>query len=661
MTKRRYILIGIPATCILAIIVSLVISQPRKYTKNQKENPTAKESPQIPAEAHGISNKDSITQTVRNLSVPNYDEKGKEVLVMRGKNTFLLSNNIYKIIEPEIEVLDSANTESGTQSVLITSDSGEMDNTSNEGYLSDNVVVHLDPETQLNTDYLRYLPEKKYVYTDDPVTINGKGVKIVGQGCEIDLINKKMWIKKDAEMEMDGIKNDLFFLSKDSASQNDAQTSSEDTIHPGETGTTEIPLEKTFIRSSGQLIFDRNTDTNIMTFNDNVEVRKGRSTVFSDKLVVYLDPETRQTKQAIASGNVLASQGTKIAKGSFLTWDVNTQSAILEDTRKAEFVKDDLNIDALKMIFYKDANKIDVPSSGNLNAKIKGKADKKKTPAAKEKTENNISVKWEGKMNFQEETREASFEKGIEVKREESTLLCDNLNVTFNDHDYSLQTLNATEKIHIIDKRGNLFSEAVGDHATWDAKNKVTTLRGQPFAILREGNKRQILSPRVLFYEDGKSVLCEGNGSLYEKGDETLSKEDDGESDIKVNWSKKMLYNDELKKASFYGEAEVTQGGQKLNADQIDTYLNNNKKINKIIATGNVYFYSKGLEGSEGLGSLLTWDLIQNIALLTGSPKAELRKEGSRTFSEKVYFDMAGKRVTWEGRPHWQLISKEKK
>ena len=111
--------------------------------------------------------------------------------------------------------------------------------------------------------------------------------------------------------------------------------------------------EKTFIRSSGQLIFDRNTDTNIMTFNDNVEVKKGSSTVFSDKLVVYLDPETRQTKQAIASGNVLASQGTKIAKGSFLTWDVNTQSAILEDTHKAEFVKDDLNIDALKMIFIK--------------------------------------------------------------------------------------------------------------------------------------------------------------------------------------------------------------------------------------------------------------------------------------------------------------------
>ena len=660
MTIRRYILIGIPAACVLAIIVSLVISQPRKGTKSQKENPASKESPQIPGQAQDISGKDSITQTVQNLSVPNYDEKGKEILTMRGKSTYLLSSNIYKITDPEIEVMDSANTENGTQSVLITSDSGEMNNTSNEGYLSDNVVVHLDPETQLNTDYLRYLPEKKFVYTDDPVTINGKGLKIVGQGCEIDLINKKMWIKKDAEMEMDGVKNDLFFLSKDNTPQNDASASQEDAVHSGETGAKETPLEKTFIRSSGQLIFDRNTDTNIMTFNDNVEVKKGSSTVFSDKLIVYLDPETKQTKQAIASGNVLASQGTKIAKGSSLTWDVNTQSAILEDTHKAEFVKDDLNIDALKMIFYKDTSKIDVPSSGSLKAEIKEKTDKKKTAVDKGKAKSNINVKWEGKMNFQEETREASFEKGIEVKREGSTLLCDNLNVTFNDRDYNLQTLKATEKIHIIDKRGTLFSEAVGDQATWDAKNKVTTLRGQPFAILREGNKRQILAPRVLLYEDGNSVLCEGNGSLYEKGDEALSKEGSEATDIKVNWSKKMLYNDVLKKASFYGEAQVTQGGQKMNGDQIDTYLNNDKKINKIIATDNVYFFSEGLNGSEGLGSLLTWDLIQNVALLTGSPKAELRKEGSRTFSEKVYFDMAGKRVTWEGRPHWQLISKEK-
>ncbi|MEP9411099.1 MAG: LPS export ABC transporter periplasmic protein LptC [Candidatus Brocadia sp.] len=644
MTIRRYIFIGIPAACILSIIISLVIYNPKKEVGNQKENPAPNRH------ASNLAGTATVTQAVQGLTMPNYDEEGKEVVIMRGENTLLLNDNVYKIIAPEIEVLDSANTESGTQSILITSNIGEMNKTSDEGYLSDNVVVHLDAETQLNTDYLRYLPEKKFVYTDDPVVINGKGVKISGLGCEIDLINRKMWIKKDAEMEMDGVKNDLFFLSQDTA-QDDS----------GGNDTRKTPLEKTLIRSSGQLVFDRHPDANIMTFNDNVEVKKGSSTVFSDKLVVFLDPETKRTKQAIASGNVLASQGTKIAKGSFLTWDVNTQSAILEDAQKAEFVENSLNIDALKMIFYKDTGKIDVPTPGSLKTTVKEKREGKKTLAETKKDDKNISVKWEGKMNFRDDTREANFEKNVEVRKENSTLLCNNLKVTFNDHNYNLQTLKATEKIHIIDKKGNLFNEAVGDHVTWDAKNRVTIIRGQPFALLREGNKRQILAPRVLFYEDGNRILCEGRGSLYEKTEEKFSGENTEETDIKVNWTKKMIYNDALKKASFYEVVEVTKGGEKLNGDQIDAYMDSNGKISKIIATGNVYFFSKSLSGSEGFGSIFTWDLVKNAALLTGNPKAELRKEGSRTFSEKVYFDMAENRVTWEGRPHWQIISQETK
>ena len=654
MTIRRYILIGIPVACMISIIVSLVTFHPGKDTKNQKENPASKEASPSQKQIENISGTNTVTQTVQGLTMPSYDEKGKEVVVMRGENTILMNNDVYKIISPEIEVLDSAGAESGTQSVLITSDIGEMNNASNEGYLSENVVVHLDPETQLNTEYLRYSPEKKFVYTDDPVTINGNGVKITGQGCEIDLTNKKMWIKKDAEMEMDGIKNDLFFLSNESATRT-MQISTENTTCPEKAKDEGTPTpEKTFIRSNGQLIFDRKPDAKIMTFNDNVVVKKGSSTVFSDKLVIFLDPETKQTKQAIASGNVLASQGTKIAKGGALTWDVNTQSAILEDSHNAEFVKDDLNIDALKMIFYKNTGKIDVPSPGSLISKINEKADTKKNSVKSGETDNNINVKWEGNMNFFDETREASFEKNIEVKRENSTMFCDKLDVTFNKDTYDLQTMAATQKIHIIDKKNSLYSEAVGDRVTWDTKNRVTVLTGQPFALLRQGNKRQIFAPRVLFFEDGNSILCEGSGNLYEKGIENTE-----ETDIKVIWVKKMHYSNTLKKASFYEDVEVTRDGQKLNGDQVDAYLDDNQRINKIISTGNVYFLSKALDGSEGLGSLLTWDLVKNVALLTGKPKAELRKEGSRTYSEKVYFNIAGNRVTWEGRPHWQLITKE--
>ncbi|OQY99974.1 MAG: LPS export ABC transporter periplasmic protein LptC [Candidatus Brocadia sp. UTAMX2] len=654
MTKRRYVLIGIPVACLLSIIVSLILSESKEEPRSAKQNPSpSRQLQNIPG-----AGTETVTQAVAGLTMPSYDEQGKEVVIMRGENTFLLNDNVYKIVTPEIEVRDYSQSEEGTQSVFITSRAGEMNSISDEGSLSDNVVIHFDPDTRLDTDYLRYLPEKEFVCTDEPVTIHGKGIKIVGQGCEIDLVSKKMWIKRDAEMEMDGIKNDLFFLSTDDTSPTE-QPEEAHLPSSDENGTQKTPFEKTVIRSSGQLIFDRQSESNIMTFNDHVKIQKGSSTVFSDKLVIFLDPQTKQTRQAIASGNVLASQGTKIAKGSFLTWDVNTQSAILEDTQKAEFAKDDLNIDAQKIIFYKDTGKIDIPSPGNLKAKIKEKSGKKKAGAGTGTDDNTISVKWEGKMNFLDNTREASFEKDIEVQKENSTLLCDNLNVKFSGGDFTIQSFKATDKIHIIDKRDDLFSEAVGDRATWDAKNKVTILRGQPFALLREGDRRQILVPRVLFYEDGKTVLCEGKGSLYERGEGNLPNQSAEETDIKVTWAKKMMYYDTLRKVSFYEEAEATRGGQKLQADQIDAYLGNDQNIHKIIATGNVYFSSKRLENSEGFGSLFTWDLIQNVALLTGNPKAELRKGGSRTFSEKVYFNMAENQVSWEGRPHWQIMSNE--
>ena len=34
--------------------------------------------------------------------MPSYDEKGKEILVLRGENTILLNDNVYKIIAPKL-------------------------------------------------------------------------------------------------------------------------------------------------------------------------------------------------------------------------------------------------------------------------------------------------------------------------------------------------------------------------------------------------------------------------------------------------------------------------------------------------------------------------------------------------------------------------------
>lgn len=175
MTTRRYILIGIPIACILSIIVSIVISKPKGELKSAKRNtPSARQLQNVSG-----NSKDTVTQTVQGLTMPSYDEQGKEVIIMRGENTILLNDNVYKIISPEIEVTDSANTGDGTQSVFITSENGEMNKTSEEGYLSDNVVIHFDPDTRLNTDSLRYLPEKSLFVRTNPLPFMGKAQKLL--------------------------------------------------------------------------------------------------------------------------------------------------------------------------------------------------------------------------------------------------------------------------------------------------------------------------------------------------------------------------------------------------------------------------------------------------------------------------------------------------
>src|SRR5574340_191731 len=100
MTKRRYIFVGIPLACLLCIIVSLIISHPKKGTEHQKEN-SLKEDASAHKQMQGVSGTDTLTQTVQGLSIPKYGEDGREILMLRGKNTFLLNNTIYKIIAPE--------------------------------------------------------------------------------------------------------------------------------------------------------------------------------------------------------------------------------------------------------------------------------------------------------------------------------------------------------------------------------------------------------------------------------------------------------------------------------------------------------------------------------------------------------------------------------
>ena len=164
---------------------------------------------------------------------------------------------------------------------------------------------------------------------------------------------------------------------------------------------------------------------------------------------------------------------------------------------------------------------------------------------------------------------------------------------------------------------------------------------------------KQISAPKITFSESDQKMLAEGKGNLLAK---TRSEKDGKDAEqLNINWDKEMIYNGQNQTANFYETIKVTKGKNKLDCDRLDVFFDDQDKIKKATAFGNVYINSPDSDNTEGLGTLLEWDLIKDVAVLTGNPLAELRKSGTRTFSEKIYFDINTKRVHWEGRPHWKI------
>ena len=653
--QRRYIYLGIIIICLLFLALSISgLFRFTTYAKREK-NPTIKdvidEDTRREQKLSQVSETENVSQEIYGLYLPSYDENGKAVSVIRGAYTIFLNNKTYKITKPEIEFAGDSNNEdnddndSQTKNIIITADTGEMENTTKSGVVYGNVISRLGEDLEIHTEDFTYSSENNTVNTDGPATVLGKQMKVTGIGLEISLSEAKAVMKNDPEMEVTNNKDELFLFSGN------------------ETVTNRNTAELIFIRASGELVFEHKKK--LATFYDNVRISRGKSTVFSDKLTIPFDSELKSLKQVIASGNVLASDGEKNAKGETLTWDSEREIAILEDDPVAEFFDDKITITAPTIMFSKVHGKMDVPVAGRLitlvNLKSK-KQDKKDTnektkvifkPPDKKAVYDTITIDWKGRMTFDQNTNLAIFEDDVVVTKEDTKLYCERLEILFDKENDSLEELEATKDVYLIEKKDGEIREARGDKLIWATTRDYTELYGNnPLATVIDEDK-QISAPKITFSETEDKMFAEGKGNLTAK----TSSEEDGKDaeDLLINWDKEMIYNGRDQVANFYEMIKVTKGKNKLDCDRLDVFFDDQDEIEKATAFGNVYFNSPDSDNTEGLGTLLEWDLIKDVAVLTGNPTAELRRSGQRTFSKKIYFDINTKRVHWEGKPHWKI------
>ena len=650
--QRRLFYLGIIIICLLFLALSISgLFRFTTYAKREK-NPTIKdvidEDTKKEQKRSQVSQTENVSQEIYGLYLPSYDENGKAVSVIRGAYTIFLNNKTYKITKPEIEFAGDSNNDdnnSQTKDVIITADTGEVDNATKSGVLNGNVITRLGEDLEIHTEDFTYSPEDNTVNTDGPATVLGKQMKVTGVGLEISLSDAKAVMKNDPEMEVTSNKDDVFLFSDKG------------------TATNRNTAELIFIRASGELVFEHKKK--IATFHDNVRISKGISTVFADKLTIPFDSKLENLEQVIASGNVLASDGEKNAKGETLTWDSEKEIAILEDDPVAEFFDDKVTITAPTIMFSKVHGKMDVPVAGKLTTLVNLKSKKQDKKDTNEKTKvifassdkkaiyDTITIDWKGRMSFEQDTNLAIFEEDVIVTKEGTKLYCERLEILFDKETDSLEELEATKDVYLIERKDDAIREARGDKLIWAATRDYTELYGNnPLATVIDEDK-QISAPKITFSETEDKMFAEGKGNLLAK----TSAENDGKDaeDLLINWNKEMIYNGRDQVANFYETIKVTKGKNKLDCDRLDVFFDDQDEIEKATAFGNVYLNSPDSDNTEGLGTLLEWDLIKDVAVLTGNPLAELRRSGQRTFSTKIYFDINTKRVHWEGKPHWKI------
>jgi LPS export ABC transporter protein LptC/lipopolysaccharide transport protein LptA len=165
----------------------------------------------------------------------------------------------------------------GDEKVNLTAHNGALDKVSGKMHLEKDVVITTETGSQLTTDTLDWDREKDLVTTKDFVKITNKDMVATGTGAEAHPGLKTAELKKDVTVEMK------------------AQDSSG------------VPQEPVVITCDGPLEIDQLKQ--VATFNDNVHaVQTGRE-MKADKVEVFINPETKQIREMVATGHVSIMQG----------------------------------------------------------------------------------------------------------------------------------------------------------------------------------------------------------------------------------------------------------------------------------------------------------------------------------------------------------------
>lgn len=619
MSRRRVILLGIILGCVAIMILSVM-----GVWKEPPKPPSGDGS--TPAPTKETENPDKGVTRITDLRFPEVDSNGKKKYVVQAEEAIEImgmKNAPLKMKNTVIEVFDVPGNVKKTDphTMKIRARSGSWDRTTKDAQLQDNVVVEVDPNTTITTEEVSWVPREDRVFTDCPVRLDGKDIKITGTGLDGSVTTQDVRIRKDVKVLISGTKG-FSLAKKDDPAKKPKEP--DKSAKPEAAGAPETPLT---ITCANDLLFAH--PQRRATFHKDVKAVRGASWLNADTLDLTFNKGGDAVEKVVASGKVRFSDKDISGAADQVTWDAGSETATLTSNGESEIHQGPNSLKAKTIRLFKVEEKMHADCAGQLRVVSKGAL--KPGPAPKQspsdKAPKTIDVFWEKDMLYR--ANEAVFQGNVKVVEQDGMRLsAEWLRVAFDKDRSKVKSILATGNVVLNDQGRNAY----GDRMEWDALEGVGVLTSDKTVKVEEADNL-IIAKTLRFSQTDDKVTADGAGYLV--GSKAKKDGQAGES-IHVIWEEGMSFDRKTHKALFHKNVEATRDKTKMWSQELNVFFDdNNKQVQKIIAKRDVRIE----EGNQmGKGQEATYDAVTEEAVLVGAAgdPAEIVQDGGKSIQAPI-------------------------
>lgn len=351
------------------------------------------------------------------------------------------------------------------------------------------------------------------------------------------------------------------------------------------------------------------------SFRGDVRLIRGDQTVDCQSLDVRFSPDNRQVLECRAEGRVnvqvRTEKGLVVAQAKEMNYVLDKDLITLSGNAVVQQEEQVIRGERIE-VSQKEA--ITVAGAGTLESK----------PAAGQ-TREPITISWSGDMQFSRAAGAAAFRRDVLLTYSGQTLRADGLTAKLGAD----QTIEGFEAV----------GHAVVEQAAASAREPRTLKADKITAVLGAGSKLQRLVAAGHAAVDERTA--QGARSL--RGDRIVAFVEGAGAPNAFEATGHVVL------------LETGGKGRTLKAEKVTARAGTENKLESFEAVGRLVTLEE--EGRLGKGTRLTWDMKQDLGVMTGRP-VELQQGGNRLFGERIEFSQGRGlvKVTGERRVEAVLV-----